>query len=1376
MLTSLNIQVAIIKAFYALAKKSVKYYTGLALGKNNTCLFKEIRLLRAYVEILKNFKIVGSTITCCCSVEGDYTVLLNEDLSVTNTPIQFGCDNQGYMVFNNIGYTFTYWYDEPNSEIVIQFISDAPNPNLITNNPNFATNLDDWNIDKFNWSGYGGIGSALYNGGTSGGFLSQPDVLEIGKTYTVTFDIITEYFGGVNDNTVKVVAGTQEAVIFQGSITNSEVITVSTTVTCFGNTDFEINVLSDADSNETTFNLYITKVDVREVIDTTITVTDVAFTDTCNITGNAVSPIEVAEMRVISNRAITVNNAYGVWNGNISILIGSTVVFTSAPIPALIMDNPIAIVSWWALPGNGIADWILLYDQGEFVLYSPFNNVDYSQYTAQFNQYEGGSDSFVDFDLSGLPPFVTVNTPSYVDILFQQDTFIASNEATTSITLPSGRLPYLATANPASVNLVINQFALGQPATMSIPLSALFNSTAQDFYYLGMPMFNHIGSYTDMTELINDFNLNNGQGFTASDGGTLPIPGEVLATASNTPTFFNTAAFGDVYTARLVNVPLGGISTTIGTYTVGDDSAADIANFIAADIIAQGIYQGTVSVTGTVITLTAPLGTGDSWNYDPGVSTYAFSIQKTGDRAILYYFNGGVAPPTIPIHILNITALDIYPQTDYDGGIIEIRYPIESYQKEDGQFAGAVDDISGQVTFYDSYSLTNIYQSPLNTLFTSVQEMIDDFNSFNTLGAVGTVSGNNVNIVMPMPPAWGYNGNTLTYTFDPSTGRNYVNVGTYFGGADTTEATYILVILDGGNNPFRVITDTSTFINLQSIVNNLNSQPTFNSDFIASLSGTNLVITTLDVPLGAAFNNYSFQLFINYTSLQYAASDFTSTIGLMSGGINRVAPNITLENDYTSTLIYTLAQDSYNYDGINDFVNQFNIDSPFNYSATSLGPIQSTPEILSQSLLNLPKLSVIPNTVLKTYYQSISPPQPPVLIGTFTPILSTDYTGAGLAAGLASAINLNPWTGTASNIASTLKLLSPSGTFGSYNNDITVITRTVPTLRAVTNVTITQGSSGSATLELTVLTPTPVSLGIQTIPVAQTAQEWALAYRDRINLGTGTHGYSAVVGGQLANRIIISAPAGTSANGDTISVTQATGGIIIITTPTPTFNGGTDTTDNLVIGGFSGGGLTLYDKVRFTADPSIYTWEYSDAAGTFTYTNLSVIPNYINTGTFLGGNDNTAGQLYLELSKTSLPTNLWVLYQNPTAFNYTSFQQWENFINGSSTNLDFSALSAGTDFTINSPEDSFAYFNTDYDLFLSYTYASPQWTSYNYGQLYTITNGVDPVLTPYEGDFTAGVLGDFINSDPCTTSTVTQTCLTNSQISKIMTHIDKLVK
>ena len=73
-LTPLKIQMSIIKAYYSLALKTIKYYGGLAIGINNECLLKEARLLRKYVEILKNFDIVGSTITCSCCLEGDCIV------------------------------------------------------------------------------------------------------------------------------------------------------------------------------------------------------------------------------------------------------------------------------------------------------------------------------------------------------------------------------------------------------------------------------------------------------------------------------------------------------------------------------------------------------------------------------------------------------------------------------------------------------------------------------------------------------------------------------------------------------------------------------------------------------------------------------------------------------------------------------------------------------------------------------------------------------------------------------------------------------------------------------------------------------------------------------------------------------------------------------------------------------------------------------------------------------------------------------------------------------------------------------------------------------------------------------------------------------
>jgi hypothetical protein len=144
-LTPLNIQLAIIKAYYALAKKSVKYYTGLALGKNNTCLFKEIRLLRAYVDILKNFEIVGSTHGCHCCIEGDYTFLFNEDSSVTLANLQLLHNNEGTLIYNENTYSITYYYDNFNQNLVITIPEIDVTLNFtevsFTENCNITTNL-----------------------------------------------------------------------------------------------------------------------------------------------------------------------------------------------------------------------------------------------------------------------------------------------------------------------------------------------------------------------------------------------------------------------------------------------------------------------------------------------------------------------------------------------------------------------------------------------------------------------------------------------------------------------------------------------------------------------------------------------------------------------------------------------------------------------------------------------------------------------------------------------------------------------------------------------------------------------------------------------------------------------------------------------------------------------------------------------------------------------------------------------------------------------------------------------------------------------------------------------------------------------------------
>jgi hypothetical protein len=115
-LTTTLINTTVLKAYFAFAAKAIKYYTGLAMGKNNTCLFREMTLLRVYIDILKNFEIVGTIPTCCCSIEGEYTVVLSDN---SIGKLQFNDNNVGYLYSGGTGYEFTYYYDNYNSNLVI---------------------------------------------------------------------------------------------------------------------------------------------------------------------------------------------------------------------------------------------------------------------------------------------------------------------------------------------------------------------------------------------------------------------------------------------------------------------------------------------------------------------------------------------------------------------------------------------------------------------------------------------------------------------------------------------------------------------------------------------------------------------------------------------------------------------------------------------------------------------------------------------------------------------------------------------------------------------------------------------------------------------------------------------------------------------------------------------------------------------------------------------------------------------------------------------------------------------------------------------------------------------------------------------------------
>jgi hypothetical protein len=100
-LNQTNINNAIIQASCCMATKATKYYNGLALGKDNMCLFKEVVLLQKYIDILQCFEIVGSTETCECSIVGEY--ISNEIL------YQFLSNGTG-SYFDGTLHTFTWNY------------------------------------------------------------------------------------------------------------------------------------------------------------------------------------------------------------------------------------------------------------------------------------------------------------------------------------------------------------------------------------------------------------------------------------------------------------------------------------------------------------------------------------------------------------------------------------------------------------------------------------------------------------------------------------------------------------------------------------------------------------------------------------------------------------------------------------------------------------------------------------------------------------------------------------------------------------------------------------------------------------------------------------------------------------------------------------------------------------------------------------------------------------------------------------------------------------------------------------------------------------------------------------------------------------------
>lgn len=113
---------------------------------------------------------------------------------------------------------------------------NCDNDNLIVNG-NFYNNISGWtsNPDPNSWIWFSGS-SATYNGGSSGGYISQ-DILDVGKPYNVNFELINE-----DGSEVYVLAGTNS----YGPFTSTTMVNID--VICSGNTNFSIYTINDCEN------------------------------------------------------------------------------------------------------------------------------------------------------------------------------------------------------------------------------------------------------------------------------------------------------------------------------------------------------------------------------------------------------------------------------------------------------------------------------------------------------------------------------------------------------------------------------------------------------------------------------------------------------------------------------------------------------------------------------------------------------------------------------------------------------------------------------------------------------------------------------------------------------------------------------------------------------------------------------------------------------------------------------------------------------------------------------------------------------------------------------------------------------------------------
>jgi len=737
----------------------------------------------------------------------------------------------------------------------------------------------------------------------------------------------------------------------------------------------------------------------------------------------------------------------------------------------------------------------------------------------------------------------------------------------------------------------------------------------------------------------------------------------------------------------------------------------------------------------------------------------------------------------------------------FNNGVINIIYTASfSYQSNSGTFSGGKSVKPLELTITDTLGLFYNITTPS---FSNVQAFVTAFNiaeAGNYTVSLGFSSpGTNRLIFTPAGPfTAAYNNTPITFTaVDPSyAGGIYTNSSNYQGGIDTTECIYSLQLYNSSGTLIGNIANTTPTIYTsvaaiaQDILLNAN-----NSYIFGTGVNTNNEITTsfpypFDLPQSLTcetYNGYYFILNIEYTSTVYG--DYSSDNSTIGNGLNAVSKQYEISD--TTGLLYSVAANSYNYPNgseiINGLIPAFNDDPSISYEAEYVEPGPNTPETLSAVVNNfLTELTAATITAGQEIIAEIDSIGPVIeFLGSYqAPITGGLPSYATMISNLNTSIVSNNFVPGLNSIYTGTGILqiSPTTQGAAFNGKLLRINKIVYTPATVE---LTFGSAAPSTVFILSAGLTVICTYSQLAPTPGTGV--ALQVQTLIN-SSGTN-YTAT---RVGATVTISGPpfTGESLNGFPVNLLVVSGSTIINSTtylPNPSvsiasFIEGLTTPTLIKQVAFSGGVAPIpTTRVRFYT-PEQPTTVPPYGTGNWAYNTVEQLEydydlgDYEATGVYSGGIDPTVGQLTVDILNPDL-TLYDNIYTDATPQNYLNRQSLVNAFNAENDfplNFQILLFLGGAPAQYLSPPTSFDFFN-DYKFRYSYNYVSPQYTDY-VDVTTTFTGGEDPDLTPYGGTFAEGNIGTFVTDNPCTPETVEQTCLSNKDVSKIIAHIDKLVR